>query len=75
MFAFKAKIYWVIYNQSSSIEFDETSSHWSAPKFSPLNPAQKGDVNKNGRVATSESIPIHFKGFANVSIAGIPRGT
>ena len=30
----KAKIYGVIYNQSSSIDFDETSSYWSAPKSS-----------------------------------------
>ena len=34
MFAVKAKIYGVNYNQSSSIAFDETSSHWSAPKSS-----------------------------------------
>ena len=32
MFAVKAKIYGVLYNQSSSIAFDETSSYWSAPK-------------------------------------------
>ena len=32
MFAVKAKIYGVIYKQSSSIAFDETSSYWSAPK-------------------------------------------
>ena len=32
MFAVKAKIYGMIYNQSSSIAFDETSSYWSAPK-------------------------------------------
>ena len=29
----KAKIYRVVYNQSSSIAFDETSSYWSAPKI------------------------------------------
>ena len=34
MFAFKAKIYGVLYHQSSSIAFDETSSYWSAPKSS-----------------------------------------
>ena len=34
MFAVKAKIYGVLYNQSSSIAFDETSSYWSAPKSS-----------------------------------------
>ena len=34
MFAVKAKIYGVIYNQPSSIAFDETSSYRSAPKSS-----------------------------------------
>ena len=32
MFSVKAKIYGVIYNRSSSIAFDETSSYLSAPK-------------------------------------------
>ena len=32
MFAVKAKIYGVLYNQPSSIAFDETSSYWSALK-------------------------------------------
>ena len=30
----KAKLYRVLYKQSSSIAFDETSSYWSAPKNS-----------------------------------------
>ena len=34
MFAVKAKIYGVLYNQSNSIAFDETSSYWSPPKSS-----------------------------------------
>ena len=34
MFAVKAKIYGVLYNQASSITFDETSSYWSALKSS-----------------------------------------
>ena len=34
MFAVKAKIYGVLYKQSSSIAFDETSNYWSAPKTS-----------------------------------------
>ena len=34
MFAVKAKIYGVLYNQASSIAFDETSSFWSALKSS-----------------------------------------
>ena len=32
MLAVKAKIYGVLYKQSSSIAFEETSSHWSALK-------------------------------------------
>ena len=32
MFAVKANIFGVLYNQSSSIAFDETSSYWSAQK-------------------------------------------
>ena len=34
MFAIKAKIYGVLYKQSSSIAFDETSCYWSALKSS-----------------------------------------
>ena len=34
MFAFKAKIYGMLYNQSICIAFDETSSYWSALKSS-----------------------------------------
>ena len=34
MFAVKAKIYGVLYNQASLIAFDETSSYWSALKSS-----------------------------------------
>ena len=34
MFAVKAKIYGVLYNQASQIAFDETSSYWSALKSS-----------------------------------------
>ena len=31
IFAVKAEIYGVLYNQSSSVAFDETSSYWSGP--------------------------------------------
>ena len=31
MCAVKAEIYGVLYNQSRSVAFDETSSYWSAP--------------------------------------------
>ena len=34
MFAVRPKIYGVLYNQASSIAFDETSSYWSALKRS-----------------------------------------
>ena len=34
MFAVKAKIYGVLYNQASSVAFNETSSDWSALKSS-----------------------------------------
>ena len=34
MFASKAKIYGVLYNQASSIAYDETSSYWSVLKRS-----------------------------------------
>ena len=34
MFAVKAKIDGVLYNQASSVTFDETSSYWSALKSS-----------------------------------------
>ena len=34
MFAVRANIYGVLYNQASSIAFDETSSYWSALKRS-----------------------------------------
>ena len=34
MFAVRAKIYGVLYNQASSIAFDEISSYWSALKRS-----------------------------------------
>ena len=34
MFTVKAKIHGVLYKQSSSIAFDETSCYWLAPKNS-----------------------------------------
>ena len=34
IFAVKAKLYGVLYNQASSIAFDETYSYWSALKSS-----------------------------------------
>ena len=46
-FAVKAKIYDVIYSQSSSIAFDETSSYWSAqkaPNFSAFHWSPHGSL-------------------------------
>ena len=52
MFAVKAKIYGVLYNQSSSIAFDETSSYWSVPKdpyFSPFHWSPHGNLDSIGQ--------------------------
>ena len=47
MFAVEAKINGVLYKQSSSIAFDETSSYWSAPKtpnFSAFHWSPRGSL-------------------------------
>ena len=49
MFAVRAKIYGVLYNQASSIAFDETSSYWSAPDFSALHWSQRGNLVSIGQ--------------------------
>ena len=52
MFAVKAKIYGVFYNQSSSIAFDVTSSYWSAPKtpdFSAIHWSPHGSLVSIGQ--------------------------
>ena len=52
MFAVKAKIYEVIYKQSSSIAFDETSSYWLAPKspnFSAFHWSPRGSLVSIGQ--------------------------
>ena len=52
MFAVKAKNYGVLYNQSSSITFDETSSYWSVPKapyFSPFHWSPHGSLDSIGQ--------------------------
>ena len=52
MFAVKAKIYGVIYNQSRSIAFDETSSCWSeqkAPYFSAFHWSPHGSLISIGQ--------------------------
>ena len=43
MFAVKAKIYGVLYKQSSAIAFDETSSYWSALKRTETSLITKSD--------------------------------
>ena len=52
MFAVKAKIYEVIYKQSSSIAFDETSSYLLAPKspnFSAFHWSPRGSLVSIGQ--------------------------
>ena len=58
MFAVMAKIYGVLYKQSSSIAFDETSSYWSGlktPNFSAFHWSPRGSLVSVGQhfVATS----------------------
>ena len=51
MFAVKAKIY-VLYNQSSSVAFNETSSYWSAqktPNFSVFHWSSHGCLVATGQ--------------------------
>ena len=52
MFAVKAKIYGVLYNQASSIASDETSSYWSAlkaPDFSAFHWSPHGSLVSIGQ--------------------------
>ena len=49
MFPVKAKIYGVLYKQSSSIAFDETSSYWSAPNFSAFRWSSHGSLVSIGQ--------------------------
>ena len=56
MFAVKAKIYGVLYNQASSIAFDETSSYWSALKSS---------LFLGFSLATTRKSGFHWSAFRN----------
>ena len=52
MFVVKAKIYGVLYKQSGSIAFDETSSYWLAPKtpnFSAFQWSPRGSLVSIGQ--------------------------
>ena len=49
MFAVMAKIYGVLYKQSSSIAFDETSSYWSALKKSAFHWSPHGSLVSIGQ--------------------------
>ena len=49
MFAVKAKIYGLLYKQSSAIAFYETSSYWSAPKSSAFHWSPHGSLVSIGR--------------------------
>ena len=66
MFVVKAKIYGVLYNQASSIAFDETSSYWSAlkaPDFSTFHWSPHGSL---------VSIGQHF---VIIRVAHLPKRT
>ena len=67
MFAVEEKIYRAIYNQSSSIAFDETSSYWSAqkaPNFSAFHWSPHGSLVSIGQhfVNTRVIHPFNRKG-------------
>ena len=49
MFVVKAKIYGVLYKQSSSIAFDETSSYWLTPNFSAFHWSPRGSLVSIGQ--------------------------
>ena len=52
MYAVKAKIYGVLFKQSSSNAFDETSSYWSAlntPNFSAFHWSPRGSLVSIGQ--------------------------
>ena len=61
MLAVKAKIYGVIYKQSSSIVFDETSSYWSAltPNFSAFYWSSHGILVSIGQNSVTTRV-VHF---------------
>ena len=62
MFAVKAKIYGVFYNQSSSIAFDEIFSYWSAPKsslFSDFHWSPHGSLVSIGQPFVTASV-VHL---------------
>ena len=63
MFAVKAKIYGVLYKQSSSIAFDETSSYWSAPKkktpnFSAFHWSPRGSLVSIGHFVATRVVHL-----------------
>ena len=70
MFAVKAKIYGVPYNQSSSIAFDETSSYWSAPKsfnFSAFHWSPHGSLVSIGQHFVATRI-VHLPKRTEISL-------
>ena len=57
MFAVKTKIYGVLYNQASSIAFDETSSYWSALKrYSTFTEKDRNKLNYRIGPLRSDSV-------------------
>ena len=70
MFAVKAKIYEVVYNQSSSIAFDETSSYWSAPNLSAFHRSPRDHLISIGGFISFFSLykQSHFGCFRQIVV-------
>ena len=70
MFVVKAKIFGVLYNQSSSIAFDETSCFWSAPKssyFSAFHRSPHGSLDAIGQHFVIKRV-VHLPKKAETSL-------
>ena len=70
MFAVKAKIYGVLYNPASSIDFNETSSYWSAPKtpnFSAFHWSLHGRIVSIGQYFVTTRV-VHLPKRAKTSL-------
>ena len=70
IFAVKAKIYGVLYNQPSFIAFDETSSYWSVPKalnFSAFHWSPHGSLVSIGQHFVSTRV-VHLPKRAETSL-------
>ena len=75
MFAVKAKIYGVLYKQSSSIAFDETSSYWSVPEtpnFSAFHWSPRGSLVSIGQHFVATRV-VHLPKSTETSLITGPK--